>query len=235
MKKKFFFMGTAIFLMSLLTLSSSAKENINYNSKFKEAESLIAKGNPKSAAKLLDEIKSSAKKEGNSQYYIKSLLMYIATDSIVNEFTTEKRINALIEEGKSLSFPEKAVIDSITAKVIWNYYTMNRYRFAQRTQIAEFLPSDISTWSLQNLLNKVIELHYSALSEIDKLKQIERKEFSVLLSEGSDSKIRTSLYEIIAGNALDFFSQNEAGLPEPLYTFSIESPDFFKMLLIIEQ
>ena len=117
MKKKFFFMGTAIFLMSLLTLSSSAKENINYNSKFKEAESLIAKGNPKSAAKLLDEIKSSAKKEGNSQYYIKSLLMYIATDSIVNEFTTEKRINALIEEGKSLSFPEKAVIDSITAKL----------------------------------------------------------------------------------------------------------------------
>ena len=170
MKKTFIIFS--LFSTLLLLISPSIFASYNYNSKFKEAESLLEKQNPKSALAVVAEIKEQALKDKNKEQYIKSILFYIKTDSILNEFTTEKRINSLIAETKKAEFPEKAVLQNITAKVIWNYYNMNRFRFSQRTETAGFVPDDIATWTLGQLIKESSSLFVSSIEQVNKLQKI---------------------------------------------------------------
>ena len=225
MKKKFIIFS--LFSTLLLLISPSIFASYNYNSKFKEAESLLEKQNPKSALAVVAEIKEQALKDKNKEQYIKSILFYIKTDSILNEFTTEKRINALIAETTKAEFPEKAVLQNITAKVIWNYYNMNRFRFAQRSEIEGFVPEDIATWSLGQLIKEVNSLYKSSIEQANELQKISVSDYSTLLVKGNDDKIRTTLYDVLAGNALDFFANGESSVTEPVYAFVIDKNEFF--------
>lgn len=225
MRRKFLLFS--LFSTLLILISSSLFASYNYDAKFKEAEFLLGKQNPKSALAVVAEIKEQALKDKNKEQYIKGVLFYIKTDSILNEFTTEKRINSLIAETKKAEFPEKAVLQNITAKVIWNYYNMNRFRFSQRTEIEGFVPEDIATWSLGKLINEVGALYKSSIEQVNELQKISVSDYSVLLVKGNDEKIRTTLYDVLAGNALDFFSNGESGVKEPVYAFIIDKKEFF--------
>ena len=225
MKKKFIIFS--LFSTLLLLISPSIFASYNYNSKFKEAESLLEKQNPKSALAVVAEIKEQALKDKNKEQYIKSILFYIKTDSILNEFTTEKRINSLIAETTKSEFPEKALLQNITAKVIWNYYNMNRFRFAQRSEIEGFVPEDIATWSLGQLIKEVNSLYKSSIEQANELQKISVSDYSTFLVKGNDDKIRTTLYDVLAGNALDFYSNGESGITEPVYAFVINKNEFF--------
>ena len=73
MKKLWF-----IFVIMLIISNSIYSMTKNdYEKKFKEVETLIQKQNPKSALKIIEELKIEAKKENNKEQYLKSLILSI--------------------------------------------------------------------------------------------------------------------------------------------------------------
>lgn len=223
MKKLWF-----IFVIMLIISNSIYSMTKNdYEKKFKEVETLIQKQNPKSALKIIEELKIEAKKENNKEQYLKSLILSIKTESILNEFTSEKRINLLFKEIQNSDFPENAILQSITAKVLWSYYNINRFKFAGRNETKEFIKDDISTWSLGEIIEECSSLYKNSISNVNELQKININSYSSLVIKGNDSNIKTTLFDILADNALQFFINNEAGVAEPFYAFNIDKTEFF--------
>ena len=77
------------------------------------------------------------------------------------------------------------------------------------------------------LIKEVNSLYKSSIEQANELQKISVSDYSTLLLKGNDDKIRTTLYDILAGNALDFYSNGESGVAEPVYAFVIDKKEFF--------
>ncbi len=200
----------------------------NYDSDWKKVESYEKQGLPKSALKVVEEIYEKAKDDGNSPQFIKATIYKIKLKSEFGEDFMEEAIADIQKQINEASTPEKQILYSVEAELLWRYYKSNRRKFLDRTTTDNFENNDLKTWNLKHLLNAIGKSYLSSLEEPEMLKKTNILEFEAILDTAKNStQYRPTLYDFLAHRAIDFFSNDESSIVQPAYRFEINNKDYF--------
>jgi hypothetical protein len=191
---------------------------------WKQVDSLTNLGQPKSALDLVNKIYLRAKTENNDPQVIKAVIYRIRLNSDFQENFLENTIAELHKEIPNSAQPAKQVFQSILAEVYWKYYQNNQYRFRDRTQVKSNIADSIGTWDLVTIFRTITRMYLLSLENADSMKCIPIKQYEAILDrEVLDSKQRDTrvagadkfiptLYDFLAGRALEFFTSELDGL-----------------------
>ncbi|MDR2907107.1 MAG: hypothetical protein LBU91_03855, partial [Bacteroidales bacterium] len=98
---------------------------------------------------------------------------------------------------------EQAVINSMIAECLGEYWQQNRYAILQRTPLANPDLTDIRTWDAQLLLQQCVAYYEKSLKPQEALQAIPVRTYKSILKLGDDeSEIeRPTLYDLLAFRA----------------------------------
>lgn len=193
----------------LVTLSHQAQNNSSMQSneypvlwqqvKEKEQQSL-----PKSAGEVVDKILQQAVADKNSPQVMKALIHQGKYDLAVdaeNDTLIFHNLKEMLQESDDAV--EQAVLHSMLAELYGQYYNKERWNIGQRTQLADFVPSDMKEWSKNNFMDKIVEHSTASLSSQTELEKSEVKSYAAVVDLKEDSRrFFPSMFDFLAQRAL---------------------------------
>ncbi|PWI31085.1 alpha-2-macroglobulin [Flavobacteriaceae bacterium LYZ1037] len=210
--------------MVLLFSNFSEAQNNDYEKLWKQVEAFERDDLPKSALKIVEQISVQAIKDKNKPQQIKTLLFKSKFALILEEEAQLKVVTDFKTAISKNEAPIKNVLENMLATIYWQYFQQNRYKFYNRTKVADkTVATDFRTWDLETLFTE-IQLHYTnSLKNAELLQQENLKTYSSILLEQKDSKIfRPTLFDLLAHNALGFYQTSENSITKPAYKFEID-------------
>ena len=219
---------TAVLLLACFSLSSLAQVKDDYKKNWDKVEAFQKKGLPKSALLEVMAIQAMALKANNEAQVIKTYIHQVMFRNMIEEDSRENNIfyvDTLIEKAKG---PAKNVLQSMQAEMFWQYLTNNRWKFYDRTKLANEKAKDITTWSIDKLNNTISSLYKASLSNPALLKATPVGNYDAILTKGENTRqLRPTLYDLLAFRALTFFMNDESGITKPAYEFKMNEPVAF--------
>ena len=210
------------------TMEEPRYSDDKYEKQWKEVKKLADEGLYKSALEKVERIYLTSKKENNPSQVVKSVIHRLTYKSFIEENTNVTGIYGLQKEVESAGPAEKPILQSMLAEMYWNYYQQNRYRFYNRTTTANVLDDDIQTWDLQKLLSAVTNSYEASLSDPKYLKSVSLDNYDeILVGDKRIRNLRPTLFDLLGHRAVDFYINEEAGLPEPSYSFELAGDQIF--------
>jgi uncharacterized protein YfaS (alpha-2-macroglobulin family) len=207
--------------------STIADMIFDYDTAWKEIDSLEQNGLPKSALEKTEALLDVARKEANAPQTVKALIYRGKYQSQLEEEGLAMAINRLNEEATKADFPVKPILQSMLAEMYSNYLDQNLWRFQNRTETVDFKPEDFKTWSIAQLTEKSAELYRASLNA-PQLKTTDLGDFKILLTEGkNDEGLRPTLFDFLAHRAIDYFMNERSYVTQPAYKFYIDDARAF--------
>ncbi len=215
-----------IFLLTLPNLYMIAQDN--YKEDWKKVEAFEQQGLPKSAIDIVKNIYAKAKKQGNPNQAIKALLHKAKFMLTLEEDAQLNIILELKNEIEKSKFPTRNILESILAKLYWQYFEQNRWKFYSRTQTAQKVnKTDFRTWDLKTIFAEIHLYYQKSLQNGVLAQQTELSSIDELLTTAKDSKkYRPTLYDFLSHNALSFYKTSETDITKPSYAFRIDNPEY---------
>jgi hypothetical protein len=196
---------------------------------WKNVDSLVKIGLTESAQRAVEDLYQKAKQEGNEVQLVKALLYRIRLESFKEEQASLKAIQRLERHVAEAKGPLAAILHSMTATVYWRYYQKNRETIYGRTSTVDFKQDDVTTWDFSKIIAAVVSHYDRSLEDSESLKKIGLERFGDILNDtGECGKRIPTLYDFISRQALDFFMNTEADLPEPANVFLLDKTDYFR-------
>jgi hypothetical protein len=228
--------GLLLFNLLLLFAFESKKKHMpppinydRYEKLWKKVDSLEAQNLTKSALEKVLEIYDLATKSENAPQAVKSLIYTVKYKQVLEEGGFEKVLESFETAISKSHFPAKNILQSAAAELYWSYYEENRWRFSERTQMADPESKDIETWDLHRITQHATNLYRASLENTDSLQQTAIEPFAAILQEGNMSVVyRPTLYDFLAHRAIDFFVKEEAYVTQPAYKFTLEGTEVFQ-------
>jgi uncharacterized protein YfaS (alpha-2-macroglobulin family) len=216
------------FVLASFFLNAQQPGKPDYQTMWKNVQDADDKGLPETALKIVNEIYTKAEAEKNATQLVKAVIHILKYAKYEEEDEFAKNIQRLENECIKASFPAKPLIYSMLAETYWNYYQVNRYRFSKRTETKDFKNDDISTWSLEKIVEKVIENFQLSLNDPEKLKNTQIDIYEEILNPGNNKgrAYRPTLFDFLAHRALNYYMGDEPAIIKPAYSFIINSPDY---------
>lgn len=181
--------------------------NDYYKINWAKVDSLDKKGLPQSALKIISQISIRAKKNKNSQQYIKALIFRMKFINSVEEDILQKQIFSLKKEANNLHFPVSSIEYSLLGEMYMTYYYSNRWKLADNEITTDSLPEDLAMWSESDFIDQAGKAYLLSIKLADNLKEIPIDKFRNIIIQGENSEdLRPTLYDFLAHRALDFFS-----------------------------
>ncbi|MGD0711334.1 MAG: alpha-2-macroglobulin family protein [Bacteroidales bacterium] len=203
--------------------------SINYEKSWKKIDSLIGKGLSQSALEEVLKVYTASKAENNAPQFVQAIMYKMKLQSTYQEDSYENNIKGLKSEITTAAFPIKPILHSVLAEMYWRYYSINRWKWSQRTETVNFKEDDMQTWDLKKLVKEVIYNYVMSLNDVDNLKKTNLGIYdNVLVKDTATRHLRPTLYDFLANRAIDFFMNDESELTKPTYKFEISSENFFK-------
>jgi uncharacterized protein YfaS (alpha-2-macroglobulin family) len=224
MKRILFFVCAMFFMQAFAYAVGNSYEDY-----WKEVGKYEEKSLPKSVLEVVEKIYKKAEKEGNCEQKIKALIYKFKQIQKIEEESDYKILSELELEIEKAKSPEKEILHSFIGEIYWDYYSKNRYKIMERSQLEKNDDLDIRTWDVTKLVEKVIFHYLQSLKNTEALKKVMVEEYSILIYSGDKEgqKIRETLYDVIMHKALEFFMNNEASITKPLDTFEIDKKTYF--------
>ena len=217
-----------LFLVAFSSTQLLAQNKNEFSLNWKKVDSLEKKGLTKSALTQVLEIFDLAKKAGNEAQQIKSVMYQIKYRNMVQEDSRENNIffiDTLIEKSNA---PVKNILQNMQAELFWQYLQRNRYKFYNRTKLANEKNKDISTWSLDKINETIGSLYKQSLQNEEVLQATKIENFDPILILGENTRqLRPTLFDFLAFRALEYFRNDEPYLTKPAYQFTINDPMAF--------
>lgn len=196
---------------------------------WKSVQDAISQGLPKTAIKNLKPIISQAMQDKNYGEAIKAISTKIVLEANIQGNKPEEKITRMQDAIDQAPAEMKPVMEAILANWHWHYFQQNRRRFMQRTQTAAPPGNDFTTWDLARILSEIDKQFQKALAAAELLKKTPVAEFDEVLEKGnSGDAYRPTLYDVLAHNALEFYSSGEqvASRAQDAFDLSASSPVF---------
>lgn len=206
----------------------SFKPGNDYAADWKRVDSLEEQGLYQSALDLTNAVLVKAKREDNAPQQVRALFYRFKLSAAFEENSEQKAINDIRTELKTAKFPLKPVLHSILADLYWQYYEQHRWEFGQRSKTSGSVSDDIATWDLSLLAEHTIKEYEASLQNADSLQKTSREVYLPVLKAGESSPaLRPTLYDFLAHRAIDFYKNEEAGLPRPADQFVVDTAAYF--------
>jgi len=211
-------------------IMTDQNDRFDYEKLWQKVEEFNNQGLPKSALEVVEKIYKTAKDNKNAAEIIKALIHKLRFIQEVEEDSFLKIYNQLTGELDQSQFPITPVLHSMLAEQTWSFYQSNRYRFLNRTNIADadMKQDDIRTWDLRKIVQAIVDHYQKSLADPENAKKTKIDIYDKILIPGTDSrKYRPTLYDFLAHRAIDFFMDSESGLTQPVYRFSLNKEEYF--------
>ncbi len=216
-----------VLLVLLSLMVYSQKQTASYAELWQKVQKLENDGLTKSALEVVNSISQKAKKEKNGPQIVKSLLYSSKYALILEEDAQLTIITDFTSEIEKAELPTKNILESYLATMYWQYFQANKYEFYARSKTEKKIDSiDFRTWDLTTLFNE-IHVHFDAsLKNSSELQKIKIADFNAILNvrEGSE-KYRPTLYDLLAHNALTFYTTDENSITRPADKFEISNTE----------
>lgn len=96
-----------------------------------------------------------------------------------------------------------AVLHSMIAQMYDSYYTNNRWKINQRTNLEGYVPEDIREWTTNLFQDKIKSELTASLQPAGLLQETQVSQFDAILTKGKDSpELRPTLYDFLAFRAI---------------------------------
>jgi Bacterial Alpha-2-macroglobulin MG10 domain/Alpha-2-macroglobulin family/MG2 domain len=194
---------TSVILLSYLVFFGQSA--FPYEQEWKLVDSLMNKKNlPKSALLDVNKIYTAAKNEKQEAQWVKAIIYkYYLQEG------DDKNINQWVSEfEKELTFATPrvaAMLKSVEAEQLFQYLQGNRYQIRNRTAMTADTSTDIASWTIGRLNQRIRDLYLSYLDYPGILQQTTVDVFDPVLIKGNSRELRPTLYDILAWRALDYF------------------------------
>ncbi len=212
-----------IFMLTGISLTNMAQTKNDYTKNWKKVDDLEKKGLTKTALQEVLVIYNLALAAGNDAQQIKSCMYQIKYRNMVEEDSHENNIffiDTLILKAKA---PAKNMLQSMQAEMFWQYLQNNRWKFYNRTKLAEEKSKDISTWSIDKLYATIAKLNKASLQNDLLLKSTKLDGLDAIIIKGENTRqLRPTLYDFLAHRVLEFYTDDVEEVIKPAYKFKID-------------
>ncbi|RYD76618.1 MAG: hypothetical protein EOP53_14390, partial [Sphingobacteriales bacterium] len=189
---------------------SPLKKTIDYKQSWKKVDSLAERDLPKSALPILENIYAKAKAEGNTNELIKSLLYMLRLENALNENAEDKSYRRLKNEIAKSDFPTKAILQSVLAQQLENYFNAHRWNILSQTKLEQKTPDSLNQWNVLDFEREIKNYYLQSISEKNRLqKEPVRKYETILQTQTGSDTLRPTLYDLLAFRALNYFSSSQ--------------------------
>jgi len=174
--------------------TASADHSINYENAWIKIDSMIGVGLSQSALAEVMKIYIAAKAENNAPQFVKAIMYKMKLQNNYQEDSYENSIKDLKSEITTAAFPIKPILHSVLAEMYWRYYSINRWKWSQRTETVNFKEDDMQTWDLKKLVKEVIYNYVMSLKDVDNLKKTNLGIYdNILVKDTSTRNLRPTL------------------------------------------
>lgn len=217
-----------LILTAGISVCTTAQVKNDYAKNWKKVEDLEKKGLTRSALGEVMAIYNLALKESNDAQQVKACMYQIRYHNMTEEDSEEKNIffvDTLIAKAKA---PAKNILQSMQAEMYWQYLQNNRWKFYNRTKLAEEKSKDISTWSIDKLYATIAKLSHASLQNDALLKNTKLDGLDAIIIKGENTRhLRPTLYDFLAHRALEFFTDDVEEVIKPAFQFKIDDVKAF--------
>ncbi len=228
MKHPIYLLLIIFFILHVNVLSLSAQSRQEYQQQWEKVKEAEKKGLTKTAQDLVVKIYKQASKGGNGQQQLKALIYRLKYTDQIEENATVKNINAVDSLAQKAEGIPKALLQNLAANLYLGYVHQNRYALLNRSRSTTEDKEPLTTWSLSHFYDHISFLFQQSLKQKDTLKKILVKDYTILIDTGKNAlRLRPSLYDILAHNALAYFTSDESSLTHPAQRFVINDPAAF--------
>ena len=197
-------------LSLLFTMHQLPNSDFDYNAAWKEVDSLVEQGLPKSALKQVNVILQTAKAEKAHPQWAKAVIMHSRLTVQSEEDGVAMSIDFLEKERQQAPSPLKQLFASYLAQLYEGYFNNHRYDIAQRTFVDGVRNKDLRLWSKENFSDVIEELYKASIYHPASL-NVGIMEYAVILenTENLNVEFRPTLYEVLADRVLNYFNSNQ--------------------------
>lgn len=204
------------------------KQQQSFESVWRQADSLIEKGLPRSAAQTVQGILKEAHRRQDHPNAIKAQLFLLKIEQHYDENSIATEVRQLDSLAEHANATDRAIWQSIQGQYLHRYYQQNRWRLLNQTRVVGDQGSDPESWDAWALLDRISELYKSSISNTTILQETPIQDYTALLVEGKNTRnLRPTLYDLLAYRALDFFQNEERNLNRPAYQFRLDDAHWF--------
>lgn len=208
MKKVILVLLLLITVLSVTAQNKPTVKNRSYNEEWLKVAEFEKKSLPQSASKVVDAILLKAIKEKNSPQTIKALIhqgkYYLSVDT-QNDTTIFLNLNQML--AKSNDEIEKSVLHSMLGELYLQYYQKDQWIINQRTELGDFVPSDMKEWTKNVFYDKVVEHINASLSDKSKLINTKVEDYVTVIELGKDSRrFYPTMFDFLSLRAIEVFT-----------------------------
>ncbi len=217
---------TLVMILFSSTMAQQQVKSFNYVEKWKLVDKQRDNGLPKEALKIVEEIYKQSKLEQQHGHFLRSVFYKMGLVASYEEEPIEKALSLIDQEIKTVSEPQKQILYSTKAQILWDYYQANRWVFLDRTTTANYKKEDIRTWDLRTIVDEVFKAYQASLTNDKLLKKTLLTPFDQIIEKKNGRIYRPTLYDLLANRAIDFYMGEEPEIVKPAATFYINNPDY---------
>jgi uncharacterized protein YfaS (alpha-2-macroglobulin family) len=202
------------------------KNSDPYKAEWKEIDSLAEQGLPQSALEKVTTLYERAKTDNNPVQQAKAAIRIGQFKGQLSEEGEVATIAYLKAEEEQAPFPVNAIFQSVLGEWYMSYLRNQIWRIRQRTSTTEDPGDDITTWSVEQLLEKSTEYYLASISRIEELKALPIEYFDAITVDGKNTdNLRPTLLDFLAHRAIDHFSNEITYITQPAYQFTINETE----------
>ncbi|WP_420149817.1 alpha-2-macroglobulin family protein [Spirosoma sp.] len=225
---------TVFFVLFTLAASAQNKPQPDYARDWKRADSVAAKGLPKSALDIANRIYTEAKAQKNYPQLAKAAIARTIYRTASDEDAYKEVIRSLQTDITVTPEPAKAVLQSVLGDVYWQYFQQNRHKLYNRATVnaeatkSAYVATDFTTWDARQLIDAITNSYLTSLKPKELLQKTPIGAYDVLLEKGDPETrpLRPTLYDLLAHRAIGFFQNTETDLLKPVFRFELDQPAY---------
>ncbi len=197
-----------IFLTTIIIGINAMAQQFDYTKNWKQVAELVQKGEPKKARAQIEKIYEQSKKDKQYEQTIKSLYSLHSVYKTQEENSDLMAIQKWEKELSAIPEPSQALLQNMVACLYFSIYNDQSWQIRNRSNTIAFLKEDIGTWTVKDFYEKIHGLFQQSLSNKTLLQQTLTNNYTDIILRGNN-KLRPTLYDVMANNALDFYKNSE--------------------------
>ncbi|MDX2285655.1 MAG: alpha-2-macroglobulin family protein [Bacteroidia bacterium] len=190
-----------------------------YDRDWKRVDSLAKQRLTRQAAEAAAAIRLRAERDQNDPQYLKALFYELGSLDAYEAQSDSLQVSRLRGEIRKAPALRRAVLQSALAVKLADYYSENQWMILDRGTL-ESASEDFQTWDAAAFYREISTLFFAALSDPGPLRQAPVGEYRpILLKQKGSEQYRSTLYDLLAHQAIDFFNNTAADHPQPEQPF----------------
>jgi uncharacterized protein YfaS (alpha-2-macroglobulin family) len=207
------------------------KQKDPYKAEWAVIDSLESEGLPKSALEKVEALYLRAKADEEHAEFIKTIMYKGRFKAMLSDKGDVELIQDLEAELKKASFPVASVLNSMLGQAYQQYLDNNYWKFQNRTNTVDFVPEDIESYSIEQLIDKTAQYYLASVAD-ENTASIAIEAYSAITAspKPNTDEFRPSLYDFLAHRAIDHFMNERSYLSQPFERFRIDQESAFSPL-----